>query len=81
MSSHCSCEVCAASGMDTVSCAEDGSVMAWSGTDGLQYIPHPNTVWYGIPFKDKIAERMKHDGSAPLCLGVWLAFLTRTETF
>ncbi len=44
-----SCEVCAPSGMDTVSCAEDGSVMVWSGTDSLQYVPHPNTVWFGTP--------------------------------
>eukprot|EP01036_Dinobryon_divergens_P030892 gene30892-40205_t len=58
------CEVCAASGMDTVSCAEDGSVMAWSGTDGLQYIPHPNTVWcvVGIPDTNGDFLTAGHDG-------------------
>ncbi len=31
--------------MDTVSCGEDGSVMVWSGTEALQAIPHPTSVW------------------------------------
>lgn len=36
--------------MDFVSGAEDGSVVAWSGGEQIQSIPHPNTVWtvYGI---------------------------------
>eukprot|EP01031_Cornospumella_fuschlensis_P032032 gene32032-38734_t len=33
------------SGMDSVSCGEDGSVCVWQGTDLLQSLPHPNTVW------------------------------------
>ncbi|RYG70325.1 hypothetical protein EON64_00455 [archaeon] len=31
--------------MDSVSCGEDGSVCVWQGTDLLQSLPHPNTVW------------------------------------
>lgn len=31
--------------MDFVSSAEDGSVVVWQGTEMLQSIPHPNTIW------------------------------------
>eukprot|EP01038_Epipyxis_sp_PR26KG_P006801 gene6801-9316_t len=33
------------SGMDLVSCGEDGSCMVWSGTDLVQSIMHPQCVW------------------------------------
>ena len=39
------CALDVPTGMDTVSCGEDGSVMIWSGTELLQSIPHPACVW------------------------------------
>lgn len=33
------------SGMDFVSCGEDGSLMVWRGTEPLQSVPHPSCVW------------------------------------
>jgi hypothetical protein len=37
--------------MDFVSCGEDGSVVVWQGTDMLQSIPHPKTVWVVLGYK------------------------------
>lgn len=31
--------------MDVVSAGEDGSVIVWAGTEALQAIPHPTSVW------------------------------------
>eukprot|EP01034_Spumella_vulgaris_P024328 gene24328-30651_t len=31
--------------MEVVSCGEDGSVAVWSGTELVQSIPHPTSVW------------------------------------
>jgi phospholipase A-2-activating protein len=31
--------------MEVVSCGEDGSVVVWSGTEIVQTIPHPTSVW------------------------------------
>ena len=37
--------------LDYVSCGEDGSCHCWSGTELIQSIPHPGTVWtaLGLP--------------------------------
>lgn len=43
------CALDGPSGMETVSCGEDGSCMVWSGTDLQQSIPHPTTVWCLLP--------------------------------
>ena len=39
------CALDVSTGMDTVSCGEDGSVMIWSETELLQSIPHSACVW------------------------------------
>jgi phospholipase A-2-activating protein len=37
--------------MDFVSSGEDGSVVVWQGTEMLQSIPHPKTVWVVLGYK------------------------------
>lgn len=39
------CSLRTASGMDFVSCGEDGSFIVWSGAELVQSISHPSTVW------------------------------------
>jgi PFU (PLAA family ubiquitin binding)/WD domain, G-beta repeat len=41
-----------ASGMDIVSCGEDGSVVVWENLGLLQSIPHPSCVWCVLPLSD-----------------------------
>lgn len=52
------------SGMDIVSCGEDGSVMVWSGTEAVQSIPHPASVWcaVAVPGTDGDFVTGGHDG-------------------
>lgn len=52
------------SGLDIVSGAEDGSVMVWSGTEKVQFIPHPSCVWcvMGLPNTGGDFLTGSHDG-------------------
>ena len=60
------CQLDTSTGLDTVSCGEDGSVCVWQGTELLQCIPHPSSVWcaYGIPSDSKHGDFVtcSHDG-------------------
>jgi phospholipase A-2-activating protein len=52
------------SGLELVSCGEDGSVCVWSGNQLVQCIPHPTSVWcaVGIPNTDGDFITCAHDG-------------------
>jgi WD40 repeat protein len=60
------CTLDTPTGLDTVSCGEDGSVCVWQGTELLQSIPHPTSVWCacGIPSQEKDGDFVtcSHDG-------------------
>jgi hypothetical protein len=50
------------SGMDFVSCGEDGSLVVWQGTESIQSIPHPNTLWCVLGWKTTFPTTNDHFG-------------------
>lgn len=64
------CNLDTPSGLDTASCGEDGTVCVWQGSDLLQCIQHPSSVWcvQGIQSltKDGDFVTCSHDGNLRL---------------
>lgn len=46
--SYCSVSLDTTSGLDVVSCGEDGSVCVWQGGELVQCIQHPTSVWSAL---------------------------------
>lgn len=57
-----SCALEGGSGLEFVSCGEDGSVNVWAGSDRVQSMPHPTTVWTALPLSNGAFITACHDG-------------------